>query len=323
MSQYKHDRFFKFYIQSLYRAKGNTIKNIQVRNDEDLEIDLMFVGDLDSQEWKEQDLGLFDRLMQTYPTMIIEHYSGYLEGIDIDDCITRKNLYWKYQRQELIKTAKSAQKLTSTERLSKTAMAPIELNNPFTWVLTVNCGTQILQDCAAQLHPEFPQGVYILPNQLRMGIVIIEQLAETPEHLWLKMLGNRESARRAFKEIEQLSSPDRTGRNDIMAACLKYCVYLKDLATDSLTPEESEFMKTMEEIDAWYAGEINNAERRGKLQSAKKMIGAKFQGYVITDQAISKIESLNDRQLDEFMVAILNWQQPAEMTGWLSRIVED
>ncbi len=156
MSQYKHDRFFKFYIQSLYRAKGNTIKNIQVRNDEDLEIDLMFVGDLDSQEWKEQDLGLFDQLMQTYPTMIIEHYSGYLEGIDIDDCITRKNLYWKYQRQELIKTAKSAQKLTSTERLSKTAMAPIELNNPFTWVLTVNCGTQILQDCAAQLHPEFP-----------------------------------------------------------------------------------------------------------------------------------------------------------------------
>jgi hypothetical protein len=45
MAQYKHDRFFKLYIQSLYKTKGSTQQNIQVRNDEDLEIDLMFMGD--------------------------------------------------------------------------------------------------------------------------------------------------------------------------------------------------------------------------------------------------------------------------------------
>jgi hypothetical protein len=184
MSQYKHDRFFKFYIQSLYQSKGNTIKNIQVRNDEDLEIDLMFVGDLTKQGWQEQNLGLFDRLMQTYPTMIIEHYSGYLEGVDLDDCITRKNLYWKYQRKELTKTAKSVQNPTTNERLSKLEIAQIERNNPFTWVLTVNCGSQILQDCAAQAHPDFELGVYLLPNQWRMGIVVIEQLTANAETLW-------------------------------------------------------------------------------------------------------------------------------------------
>lgn len=59
MAQYKHDRFFKFYIQSLYRSKGSTLKNIQIHNDEDLEIDLMFIGDLAKQGWLEQDLGLF------------------------------------------------------------------------------------------------------------------------------------------------------------------------------------------------------------------------------------------------------------------------
>jgi hypothetical protein len=207
MAQYKHDRFFKFYIQSLYRSKGSTLKNIQIHNDEDLEIDLMFIGDLAKQGWNEQDLGLFDRLMQTHPTVIIEHYSGYLEGVDVDDCITRKNLYWKYQRRELIKAAKLAQNLTSSQQLPKPEIVNIDHNNLFTWVLTVNCGKQILQDCATKVHPDFEQGVYLLPNQLRMGIVIIEQLAETPAHLWLKMLGNRESARRAFRSIEQLSSP--------------------------------------------------------------------------------------------------------------------
>jgi hypothetical protein len=70
MAQYKHDRFFKFCIQSLYKTKGDTLQNIQVRNDEDLEIDLMFLGDFEKEGWKEQNLGLFERLMQIHTTMI-------------------------------------------------------------------------------------------------------------------------------------------------------------------------------------------------------------------------------------------------------------
>jgi hypothetical protein len=313
MAQYKHDRFFKFYIQSLYRSKGNTLKNIQIHNDEDLEIDLMFIGDLAKQGWKEQDLGLFDRLMQTHPTVIIEHYSGYLEGVDVDDCITRKNLYWKYQRRELIKAAKSAQNLTSSQQLPKPEVAQIDRNNPFTWVLAVNCGKQILQDCATQIHPDFEQGVYLLPNQLRMGIVIIEQLAETPAHLWLKMLGNRESARRAFRSIEQLSPPDRTGKNDIMAACLKYCVYLKDIATDGLTPEESEFMKTMEEIDIWYDAQMSNAELKGELkgklegeQRQKQEIALKMLGKNLLLETIAEVTGLTIEQLQQLQASPSN-----------------
>jgi hypothetical protein len=302
MAQYKHDRFFKFYIKSLYRSKGDTIKNVQIHNDEDLEIDLMFVGDLAKQGWKEQDFGLFDRLMQTHPTMIIEHYSGYLEGVDVDDCITRKNLYWRYQRKELIKTAKSEQNLTSSEQLPKSDIAKIDLNNPFTWVLTVNCGKQILEDCAAQAHPKFTRGVYLLPNQWRMGIVIIEQLAEKPEHLWLKMLGSRESARKAFRGIDQLATPDRTGKNDIMAACLKYCVYLKDLAVDSLTTEESEFMKTMEEIDVWYEAQMNQAKLEGALEEKQRQQQAIALNMIqenISLEVIARITGLTIKQLQQ------------------------
>jgi hypothetical protein len=83
MAQYKHDRFFKFYIQSLYKTKGNTQQNIQVRNDEDLEIDLMFISDRSNPGWEQEDLGLFDSLMQEHPTIVIEHYSSYLEETDI------------------------------------------------------------------------------------------------------------------------------------------------------------------------------------------------------------------------------------------------
>lgn len=77
MAQYKHDRFFKFYIQSLYKTKGDTLQNIQIHNDEDLEIDLMFIGQ-ENIGWQQENLGLFDQLMQEHPTIIIEHYSSYL-----------------------------------------------------------------------------------------------------------------------------------------------------------------------------------------------------------------------------------------------------
>ena len=53
---------------------------MQVRNDEDLEIDLMFMGDRENPAWQQEDLGLFDLLMQEHPTIIVEHYSSYLEG---------------------------------------------------------------------------------------------------------------------------------------------------------------------------------------------------------------------------------------------------
>jgi hypothetical protein len=308
MAQYKHDRFFKFYIQSLYRTKGATRKNIQIYNDEDLEIDLMFIGDLAKQGWKEQDLGLFDYLMQTHPTVIVEHYSGYLEGVDVNDCITRKNLYWKSERKGLIKAAKLALNLTSSQQLPKPEIAKIELNNPFTWILTVNCGSQITIDCAAQVHPEFESGVYLLPAQWRMGIVTIEQLAETPEHLWLKMLGNRESARKAFREIDQLSPPDRTGKNDIMAACLKYCVYLKDLAADSLTTEESEFMKTMEEIDVWYEAQINQAKLEGE-QLQKQSIALNMMQENIPLEVIARITGLTISQLQQMQSSPKNARQ--------------
>jgi hypothetical protein len=74
MAQYEHDRFFKFYLRSLYQSKGETIQNIQVRNDEDLEIDFMFVAQSDKFGWQQEDLGLFDALMQVHPTIIIEPY---------------------------------------------------------------------------------------------------------------------------------------------------------------------------------------------------------------------------------------------------------
>ncbi len=298
MAQYKHDRFFKFYIQSLYKTKGETQQNIQVRNDEDLEIDLMFIGDRSNLGWQQEDLGLFDRLMEVHPTIVVEHFSGYLEEMDIHKSITRKNLYWEPKKKEQIEIIRFNENLKKSQRLSPHSLTEIENQNPFTWILTVHCSEQLLQLFQAQLDSELGVGVYRLPGFLRMGIVVIDRLPDCPETLWLKMLGDKESARKAFGSIEQLS-PDRREKNDIISACIKYCVYLKDLPTDSLTSEEQDFMKTMAQVDAWYETEINNAELRGKLEE-KMAIALNLLQKNIPLETIAEATGLTISQLEGF-----------------------
>jgi hypothetical protein len=265
MAQYKHDRFFKLYIQSLYKTKGNTQQNIQVRNDEDLEIDLMFMGDRSNPAWEEEDLGLFDQLMEEHPTIVVEHYSAYLEATDILKSITRKNLYWEPKQKELVEAARVAQKLTPSKRLSKEATSQIENQNPFTWILTVNCSENLLKLCGAQPDPALGVGVYRLVGLLRMGIVVISKVADVPEAMWLKMLGDRESATEALGSLEQLSS-DRREKTAIIKACKKYFTYLKGLSPEKLSSEDEDFMITLAEIDTLYDAEMNQAVLKGEAR---------------------------------------------------------
>ena len=222
-----------------------------------------------------------------------------------------------------VENAKTKLELTSSQRLSKEVKKQIENQNPFTWILTVNCSEKLLKLCNAQPAIELGIGVYRLPEILRMGIVIIEQLVDSPGNMWLKMLGDKETAQSAFQSLKQLS-PDRREKNDTISTCIKYCVYLRDIPTDSLTPEEKDFMKTMAQIDAWYEAEINQAKLEGKLEgkieSLSAIIRAKFGTSFLTPQIASQLQELNDQQLDDFIVEMFNWQQPLEMEEWLSRI---
>ena len=270
MAQYKHDRFFKFYVQALYKTKGETRKNIKVMNDEELEIDCMFVSQSDKFGWQQEDLGLFDRLMKKHPTIIVEHYSGYLNQKNLNVSITRKNLYWEPKEVELIEAARIELQLKKSEPLPQEARVQIEVQNPFTWVLAVNCGDKLLNLCEAKPLTEYGDGVYELSKFLRMGIVVIDRLKDEEDTLWLKMLGDKDSARRAFGEVEQLS-PNRREKNDIIRTSLKYCVYLRGLPTESLTEEEQDFMRTMEQVDAWYDAEIAEAEQKAKQENQQQI----------------------------------------------------
>jgi predicted transposase/invertase (TIGR01784 family) len=153
--------------------------------------------------------------------------------------------------------------------------------------------------CEAKPLTEYGTGVYELSKLLRMGIVIIDRLSDSEDTLWLKMLGDKDSARRAFGEIEQLS-PDRREKNDIIKTSLKYCVYLQGLPVESLTEEEREFMRTMEQVDAWFEAEIAKAEQKAKQkakQESQQEIAANLLRKNISLEVISEATGLTIEQL--------------------------
>ena len=80
----------------------------------------------------------------------------------------------------------------------------------------------------------------------------------------------------------------------------------------------------MAQIDAWYDAEMDKAEQRGKLEgkleSATRAIGVKFQGYVPTENVISKLAALNEQQLDDFIVGMFSWHVVAQMEEWLNLV---
>jgi predicted transposase/invertase (TIGR01784 family) len=133
-------------------------------------------------------------------------------------------------------------------------------------------------------------------------------LPDDEDTLWLKMLGDKDSARRAFGEIEQLS-PNRREKNDIIRTSLKYCVYLRGLPTDSLTEEEQDFMRTMEQVDAWLEAEIAEAEQKAKQkakQENQQEIALRMLQENIPLDVIARITQLKVEQLQSLRSQLEN-----------------
>ena len=107
------------------------------------------------------------------------------------------------------------------------------------------------------------------------------------------MLGDKDSARQAFGEIEQLSQ-NRREKNDIIRTSLKYCVYLRGLPVESLTEEEQDFMRTMEQVDAWFDAEIAEAQERKQQEIALKML-RKNMSLELTELSIEQLQSLRSQ----------------------------
>ncbi len=308
-----HDQFIKQFVPVVLKNLFESQTSVPVQLPEELAIDILCTAiKRDEQVSIDDSLGLLGRLVAIHPTIIIEHYSNYLDLEDIDSCILRSAIYW-----ELNKSKADNSRKTRVTKDSVMNPNPLHLDRPFTWIFTANCGENSLRRWNAIPDPEFGVHVYRLAAPgLSMGIVDLESLPYNSDTMLLKMLGKAESAKRAFADIIKLD-PSLALRNDIIEVSLKHCIYLEKVQPE-LTEEDLSFMTYLEEVEVAYQEWVEKRKAEGKLESAHTMVRAKFGVDALTPQVIDRLSKLNNRQLDEFTSKIFEWQDFSEMTNWLN-----
>jgi Domain of unknown function (DUF4351) len=191
------------------------------------------------------------------------------------------------------------------------------------------CSQKILQSFTGSIDPQLGTGVYRLTEGLRIGIVVIRELPETPATLWLRGLGKDKILTQAFAKIGELP-PTRRERNDILEVCIKHFKYLSEKSATGLTPEEEDFMKTMEEIDTLYKSEMNRArlegEQRGEVKQGQTLIlrqlTRRVGNFSIADadgkpfETQTRVKALPLDRLEELGEALLDFTQMNDLLAW-------
>jgi hypothetical protein len=81
--------------------------------------------------------------------------------------------------------------IAEIERKNKRDNVPTQENNlPKLWILSPTVSEAILDGFQASLDERnWDTGVYFLGKHLKSAIIVIHQLPQTPETLWLRLIG--------------------------------------------------------------------------------------------------------------------------------------
>jgi Domain of unknown function (DUF4351) len=320
-----HDKFVKAIFPLLFPAQIEETQRA-VRLKEELFIDIFYKSltnptPVDPQQ--EKLLGMLGRMMKIHPTIIVEHYSRYLKPEHIDSCALRKQVYWYGENDS--RTDRS-----SDLRLDKNTanqLTPLSPDMPFTWILTSNCGDNLLLRARAEPDPIFGKHVYRLDPQTGIGIVVLEKLTYSEDTILLKLLSNDpNTVLRAYRDIQRLY-PDLPLANDIISACNEYCIHIQGLATASIDPQEVNTMSILQQEPAYQKrvkelqaeGEARGKARgkaEGKLETAKKLLSAKFGKVAPAIEA--RLTSMTADDLDDLLIESLDWTSAQSLFEYLS-----
>jgi len=222
MTRFIHDLFAKEFLEELLSPIGTVNIGRDVTS-EVREIDVYFTPSTAIPEYSET-LGLLGKMAST--TAIFEPFRNPANVSEICSCLgklldVRGELERKFRREN-------------------TRYDDAQL--PKLWILMPTASKALVDSFNAIPDTEnWMQGIYFLGESLRTAIVAIHQLPETPDTLWLRILGKGGVQQRAISQLSALAADDPLR---IIALELLYRLQ-SNLVTDApqeLEPEERELI---------------------------------------------------------------------------------
>lgn len=192
MAQNSFDQLSKQYLEEFLAPMGTVQRQYEILGEAKF-VDVWFVPDLN--RVRSQDLGLLGQIAQT--PCLLEPYRNTPTRTEIRVAVMK--LIWIQEDER---------RRTQAGTLSKTAL-------PRLWILAATTSKPLLEDAGGLTKSDWMPGIYFLPDLFRTAIVAIDQLPETEETLWLRILGRDGTQERAIREVLALP-PTHPRRNGIL-----------------------------------------------------------------------------------------------------------
>jgi hypothetical protein len=271
MSQTPHDQLAKQYLEEFLAPFGVAQRQYEVPGEAKF-VDLWFVPQL-AAERPGQDLGLLGQMIQK--PCLFEPYRNVPSRTDVRVAVMK--LVW-VQEDERRKARKA--ELSEEEQ-------------PCLWILAATASQPLLQDANAVTKPGWLPGVYFTADLFKTAIVVIDQLPETDETLWLRVLGRGDTQARSIREVLALPS-SHPRRNQILRLVASWRVRM-DLGELADFTSQEEPMALSEAFLTWEREKEIQTEMQTKEAIALNMLRKNLDLTTIaevTGLTISQVEAL-------------------------------
>ncbi|MHC5823707.1 MAG: DUF4351 domain-containing protein [Nostoc sp.] len=291
MTRFIHDKFAKDYLEELLKDYGE-VKPSEKVSGEIKEIDVLFTPSK-QQSSNLQVLGLLGRFAE-HPA-ILEPFRNPASTDEICDCILKLLEIKALVRREA--------------KANKTKLQDLEI--PKLWVLTPTVSEARLSSFGTIQKEGWLSGVHFLPDALRTAIVAIHQLPQTPETLWLRLLGRGSVQSQAIVELQALPL-----NYPYQKATLELVYNLREnlRVNQELEEDDRELIMRLEPLyqrDREQA--VQSGEQRLIIRQLNRRIGE------INASLIERIKGLSIEQLENLGEALLDFSSVADLETWLNQ----
>ena len=292
MTRFIHDQFAKDYLEELLKAYGKVEAPSRVAG-EVREIDVLFTP-FPEQNANLESLGLLGKLATT--PAIFEPYRNPASKEEICDC--------------LLKLLEVRGALQRESKRNQTNITENEI--PKLWILTPTASKNLLSGFNGTPKPDSLPGIYYLPKSLHTAIIVIHQLPQTQETLWLRLLGRGTVQKQAIDELVAL--PLNQPYVEITLELL-YNLQQNLRINQSSQTEDRELIMRLAPL---YQQDRELAKQEGEQRLIIRQLNRRI--GEIESSLIQKVQALSVEQLEELGEALLDFTSIGDLENWLQSV---